>query len=348
MASVPQLRKDWGNKPWATLNGRRQPRPRDAMAALDVSAPSQSPSELYAGNQTADIDVLYDGYFRGHFTGGDGSVSEVNVPPGNGSSRMRIGVNYSGYESTPVRRLPTGREYSSSGNTPGYRSFGVEEYARYDTPPSRRSLLGGEYASYENMGIRHTSVSTSESLYSSSGSDTVSLSYGTTTGTTDPGSSDATTLPDFSSPSEDPGPSERRMRPVPSMSTSGRSMGAPPSRAGSVFGDEASLPGSLAGLSRSEVGGGDQGTASTAAPVGRMRVPGVGPGSVREAGTQNGRGGASLPEDALQQGGQILGGLKQRLLSFILQSIQDDDISPAAVCLPLLRLFAMIKLFRSS
>ena len=41
--------------------------------------------------------------------------------------------------------------------------------------------------------------------------------------------------------------------------------------------------------------------------------------------------GADIHGDGLPQSGQILGGLKHRLLSFILQDIQNDDTSPAIV-----------------
>jgi hypothetical protein len=38
-----------------------------------------------------------------------------------------------------------------------------------------------------------------------------------------------------------------------------------------------------------------------------------------------------VQEEVLTEGSQILGGLKQRLLSFIMQGIQDENVSPGVV-----------------
>jgi hypothetical protein len=40
---------------------------------------------------------------------------------------------------------------------------------------------------------------------------------------------------------------------------------------------------------------------------------------------------APVQEEVLTEGSQILGGLKQRLLSFIMQGIQDENVSPGVV-----------------
>jgi hypothetical protein len=40
---------------------------------------------------------------------------------------------------------------------------------------------------------------------------------------------------------------------------------------------------------------------------------------------------APVREEVLTEGSQIFGGLKQRLLSFIMQGIQDENVSPGVV-----------------
>ena len=70
----------------------------------------------------------------------------------------------------------------------------------------------GEFSQFEMMGSPFDqSASSSRSLYSisGSGSDMASQSFGTTT---NPGSSDATTLQESSSYSDDQGPSDLHMR----------------------------------------------------------------------------------------------------------------------------------------
>ena len=393
-AQVPgsQHSNNWSTKPWTNVSdNRRRPLPRDARATTTHDplslrgAPSrthlQNQNEVYGVSHGDDINVLYDGYFRGFFPhanantntnamangNGNANGAELNIlnGNGNGSSNSLTYVDHgSSYENAHGRRFAAGGHSDNLNNLLGRRSGLGREHGNYEISSSGRHPRYGESTSHEVMSGRRgygnggeyiavrenttangrrldASVSTSGSLYSSSGSDTVSHSYNTAT---DLGSSDATMLHDFSSHNEDPGPSERwNNGPVPSLSVNARAIGALLRHSGLVFReDNSSLPGPSVGLSRSSpedsggagfsgrAGGHNNGPANSSpsqdtSGTGRNRG---------QSGTQSGSGaeGISRADGVLQGGSQILGGLKQRLLSFILQDIKDDNTSPATVC----------------
>lgn len=246
-------------KPWID---RKRPRHyRD-------SGSSRAARDDFSTHGGDEIDILYDGYFRGLFAGGD-------LPNSNGNGRAENGNH------RHIRRL------HSRGGT---RSHVDRNHHSYEISSGRQLVTG------------RVDPSSSGSLYSSSGSDLASRSYNSTA---DLGSSDATTAHhEFSSHRDEAGPSERWMRPVPSVSI-------------------------VAPFSRDA---GEQPTLSTGASGGGQTGQlGVG-NSVFSGGLRGGRiHQVDTVEDPAQNGRQILRGLKQRLLSFILQGIQNDDTSPACV-----------------
>lgn len=394
-AQVPgsQHSNNWSTKPWTNLSdNRRRPRPRDVRAttthdpiSLRVATSRthlQNPNEVYSVSHGDDINVLYDGYFRGLFPhanantntnaiangNGNGNANgvELNTPNGNanGSINSFTLVDHgSSYDNAHMRRSAAGGHSDNLNNLLGRRSSLGREHGNYEISSSGRypryevashEVMPGHHGysnGGENVSVRENttangrrfdvSVSTSGSLYSSSGSDTVSHSYNTAT---DLGSSDATVLHDFSSHNEDPGPSERwNSGPVPSLSVRSRAIGALLRHPGIVFREEnSSLPGPLVGLSRSSAedsGGtgfpGRAGGHNTGPANSSPSQDTSGSGRTRgRSGTQSGSAaeGMRRADDVPQGGSQILGGLKQRLLSFILQGIKDDNTSPATVC----------------
>lgn len=240
-------------KPW--IDKKRPRHHRDSGTSIAV----RDDFSTHGGDE---IDSLYDGYFRGLFTGGD-------VPNGNGHGRA---------ENENHRHIR--RFHSRAGNGRNHHSYEIS---------SGRQLVTGW----------DRDPSSSGSLYSSSGSDRASRSLNSTA---DLGASDATTVHHRR---DEAGPSERWMRPVPSVPI------APPYA-------------------------GEQPTTSTGASGGRQTGQlGVG-NSVFSLGSGGGLRGGRSPqvdtvEDPVQNGRQILRGLKQRLLSFILQGLQNDDTMPACV-----------------
>jgi hypothetical protein len=292
---APHPSKPWGMKPWRNLITRRRPRPRDVRAAPDEAGPSgtasshsylnpSGPNGVNSENQGADIDLLYDGYFRGLFPAGNGRTTEAST-----------------YHVNGIRRFPVSGEFNQT---------------ELDGSPFDRS------------------ASTSGSLYSisGSGSDTASLSFGTMA---NPGSSDATPLQEFSSQNGDQGgPSDRHLQPRPSISGSARLMTASQARAQR----ETGRPMSFAGVSTASGEMRDAGFSSTADTTGRSQLSGTRNGVMSHLmqGSTVVRGAsneavATAREEVLTGGSQILWGLKQRLLSFIMQGIQDEDVNPAMV-----------------
>ncbi|CAK9204761.1 unnamed protein product [Sphagnum troendelagicum] len=88
--SAPQPSKPWCLKPWNNLATQRRPHPQSTRTALDEAAPlgtasSQSYINHSASNgingdsQAADIDMLYDGYFRGIFPAENGRSNEAST-----------------------------------------------------------------------------------------------------------------------------------------------------------------------------------------------------------------------------------------------------------------------------
>lgn len=88
--SAPQPSKPWCLKPWNNLATQRRPHPQSTRTALDEAAPlgtasSQSYINHSASNgingdsQAADIDMLYDGYFRGLFPAENGRSNEAST-----------------------------------------------------------------------------------------------------------------------------------------------------------------------------------------------------------------------------------------------------------------------------
>jgi hypothetical protein len=88
--SAPQPSKPWCLKPWNNLATQRRPHPQSTRTALDEAAPlgtasSQSYINHSASNgingdsQAADIDMLYDGYFKGLFLAENGRSNEAST-----------------------------------------------------------------------------------------------------------------------------------------------------------------------------------------------------------------------------------------------------------------------------
>jgi hypothetical protein len=293
---APQPSKPWCLKPWNNLATQQRPHPQSTRTALDEAAPLGTASSqsyinhsasigINGDSQAADIEMLYDGYFRGLFPAENGRSNEASTSQTNG-----------------VRWFPA----------------------------------GGEFSQFEMMGSPFDqSASSSRSLYSisGSGSDTASQSFGTMT---NPGSSDATTLQESSSYSDDQGPSDLHLRTRLSISSSGGLMPASQARAQAEPGWPS---GSFAGVSTTSSGVvRDAGVTSTADTMGIHQLSGtrngVVPHSMQELNVvQGASNGAVAPvqEEVLTEGSQILGGLKQRLLSFIMQGIQDENVSPGVV-----------------
>lgn len=294
-------------KPWTSLIDRKRPRyHRDNRGSHGGDFGTDGGDE---------IDILYDGYFRGLFTGGDGA----RMPNGNGI------VNENGNR-RHVRRFlsrashSNGNDSHAEGETHSNGRRFDRDHHNYEISSGRLQFVTG--SDYETpAGRRHgMNPSSSGSLYSSSGSDIASHSYNSTA---DLGSSDATTAQhEFSSHRDEAGPSERWMRPVPSMSISGRSIVPPLNRSGSL-GDP----------SRAHFEAGEHSTGTS----GGRHTGQVGPGnsvlSLGSGGFARGRIQSDNVEDPVQNGSQILRGIKQRLLSFIVQGIQNDDSTPAFVSL---------------
>ncbi|KAG0565437.1 hypothetical protein KC19_8G190500 [Ceratodon purpureus] len=370
LASATQPSKIRMLKPW-TIIDRKRPRYRDCAALRDDLGTSQAHSQYLSEGNGDEIDVLYDGYFRGLFTGGDGSVADARMPNGNGGVRTHMAGEYNSHANGNrlVRRFRSGTDSGSLSNGNNHvRTIPVEETgshaslhgrrfgsdrdhynyeissgrrfaapihsASHENLSARQFVTGRDYATYEiSSGRLHgNNLSTSGSLYSSGGSDSASYSYN---------SSDATALHEYSSQRHEAGPSERWMRPVPSVSLSGRSIIAPRNRSDrSDFRDELSLGDPSVGPSRTSLEGGEQTTFSTGTSGGRAVRLGqgdsgqshasAGPGGLRGGGTQPGNAATtSATGDGVPNGSQMLRGLKQRLLSFILQGIQNDETTPA-------------------
>ncbi|XP_073385052.1 light-mediated development protein DET1 isoform X3 [Physcomitrium patens] len=382
LVPVPQSIKTNGLKPLNTLNDRKRPRIRDSRAAHDDFGTSRGHPQFFGEGSVAiqEIDILYDGYFRGLFTVADGPIADAGRIHGNGGMRTHsngeynnhalgnphirgfrshLGANPSRHSNSNnhVRTFPaseeagnhTSLEWRHLVSDRDHSSYDISHGRRFETVAqngSRENLSGRllisarDRATYDNPTSRWNgnNLSSSGNLYSSGGSDLASHSYNSTT---DRGSSEATTLHELSSHREEPGSSERRYRPVPSLSTSGRSMAAPNNLSRSVFRDDFSLDDPSMGRSRSRLGGEDQVTNSSGTSLGRVGQTGsgnfgtsyatIGQDNARGDGTQTGNAAATgTGGNEVQEGSQILRGLKQRLLSFILQGIVDDeDISPA-------------------
>ncbi|CAK9278263.1 unnamed protein product [Sphagnum jensenii] len=88
--SAPQPSKPWCLKPWNNLATQRRPHPQSTRTALEEAAPlgttsSQSYINHSASNgingdsQAADIDMLYDGYFRSLFPAENGRSNEAST-----------------------------------------------------------------------------------------------------------------------------------------------------------------------------------------------------------------------------------------------------------------------------
>ena len=351
-------------KPW-TIIDRKRPRHRDSRALRDDLGTSQAHSQYLGEGNGDEIDVLYDGYFRGLFTGGDGPVTDAGTPNGNGGIRTHIGGEQNSHANgnRPIRRFRSGADsgslangtnhvLSTSGEETGshaalhgrrfasdrdHYSYEIASGRRFavavqngslENLSARQYITGREYATYETSSGRRygNNLSSSGSLYSSGGSDSASYSYN---------SSEATALHEYSSHRHEAGPSDRWMRPVV----------APRNRSDrSDFRDELSLGDPSVGPSRTSLEGGEQTTTSTGTSGGRAGRLGLGdsgishgsagPGSVWGGGTQTENAATtSTAGDGVPNGGQMLRGLKQRLLSFILQGIQNDDTTPAIVSL---------------
>ncbi|KAG0622328.1 hypothetical protein M758_3G089800 [Ceratodon purpureus] len=296
----PQTMKFWGSKPWRALMSERrhQPsshEPRAAMVGTSqptLSAPSQPGVEL---------DSLYEGYFRGLLP--------------NGSSRQHTGPHGSSLENVHVWRFEEGGNISN--NVAGRHLLLGGEYSNYEEAfashpgvridlngnPSGFEALGGrgEYPAYESVS-RNGSSSHSHSTSSSDTRDALGLSI-------------ATVQP-YAEHRHGSSSQGHRTRPVPTMFSGGSQSRRAES---SLSQDEANLPGSGPGpgiLFPRPAGGEDVDSGVTGGP---------GRGGDSHVDGTDGR----PVQDEPQPSGQILGGLKHRLLSFILQCIQNDDTSPA-------------------
>lgn len=272
-AAAPQGMKFWGSK---VFTSSRWQAPTD-HGNPGISEPAAAPSQPGA----ADLDSLYDGYFRGLFPNGslipnphhNPSLENVHVwrfVEGRTNSmarrHLRLGGEYSNFEE------PFGPQLNS--NTTGFEALGGR----------------GEYPTYESVSRNGSSSR------SSSSSDTRDALEAYVAARHEEGVS-----------SRDP-----RTRPVPTTFSSGVSLRRAQS---SLSQDESNAPGPSVLFSRP---GGDDGDSVV-------------------TGGLSGRGGGDIHVDGIdvrsqdEQSGQILGGLKHRLLSFILQCIQNDDTTPAIV-----------------
>lgn len=333
LASVAESSKTQGRMRspcTSTLIDRKRPRHRDSRAAQDAFGTSWAHlQDLGEGDdraRAAEIDILYDGYFRGLFTGANGPAAEdVSTSNGNANARADSATHQ---HSNHIRTFPGetgshtslhGRRFANGGDQYNYEISSGRRFRVAMPESGRRFTAGRDYATYEtSTGRPHGNT-----LYSNSG-------IASHSNTSQPGPSDATVVRVLSSQRGELGSRGGWMRPVPSMSTSGRSMAAPQNH--HRMRDEVSL----GDLSRHSLEGGDQVTSSTGNSRGSLGQTGrVSSGSsARPAGGRGGgasTGNAAVIGDATQDGGQILRGLKQRLLSFILQGIQNDDITSAVV-----------------
>ena len=377
LASASQRNKSRVLKPW-TIIDRKRPRYRDSRASRDdlgtSLAHSQYLGEVNGGSHGDEIEILYDGYFRGLFSGGDGLVADARMPNGNDGIRTHIGGEYESLANgnrsiwrfrseadsgslsngnNHLRSIPGGdigshvglhgRRFASDRDHYNYeissgRRFAAAQNGSHENLSARQFFTGRDLTTYETSSGRRygNNLSSSGSLYSSGGSDSASYSYN---------SSDATALHEYSSQRHEAGSSDRWMRQVHNVSVSGRSIVAPRNRSDrSDFRDELSMGDPSVGPSRTNLENGEHTTISTGTSAGRTGRLGLGdsgtshasagPGSVWVGGTQTENAATtSAAGDGVPNGSQILRGLKQRLLSFILQGIQNDDTNAATVSL---------------
>lgn len=276
--------------------------------------------------------------------------------------RFRLGVDSASHSNgyNHVRSFPVGRETGIPSSLQVRRLAPERDNRNYEPPSGRRfgaevlngsrENLSGRQFSSERGATHETStfrlfgnyLSLSGSLFSSSGTDVVSHS--------EPGSSDGTALNEFSSHRDDAGTSERWIRPVSSVSIHGGSIVLPQNRSDSVIRDEPSLGDASVGPSRTSLERVEQTTTSTEISTGRLGQPGPsnssishgsgGLGSMRGGATQSEyEAAASMSVDGVPDGRQMLRGLKQRLLSFILQGIHNEVTTPAVKAQQLKRFY---------
>jgi len=260
-SNCPQDKEFWGSKAFTSSRWHPPDRAGDP-------GPSQLTGTAAPSQPGADLDSLYDGYFRGLLPNGNPTLNTGNLE----NVHVWRFVEGRSNMSMAGRHLRLGGEYSTY----------EESFAPHlDSITTGLEGLGGrgEYPAYESV-----SRSTSRSSSSSDTRDALEPSVAT---------------------NDEGGP---RTRPVPTMFSGGSWRRAE----ASLSQDE---PGPSVFYSR-QAGGEDGDLVVTGGPFGR-------------GGDTHGDG---TPQDGLlPQGGQMLGGLKHRLLSFILQDIQDDDTIPAIV-----------------